>query len=64
MPAERRTDHALRELVILGNHLAMWAGRVPMTHAENTEMNRLLTAWDNALARLREARKEIEHISL
>ena len=64
MPNERRTDPALRELVILGNHLCMWAGHSPDSMNQATEIAELLNAWDETLARLREDRKEIEHISL
>lgn len=64
MPVDRRTDHALRKLVILGNHLSMWAGRTPATPAETGELGELLEAWDKALLALRTERKEVEHISL
>lgn len=64
MPTDRRTDHTLRKLVILGNHLAMWAGRTPSTPAEQIEVADLQGAWDRALSNLQTKRKEIEHISL
>lgn len=61
---ERRTDTALRDLVILGNHLAFWAGRTPTNPAEEVELAVLSDNWDAALLKLRQQRKEIEHISL
>lgn len=58
---DRRTNHVQRELVILGNHLALWAGRKAVTQEERQELGALFTAWDSALARLR---SEMHNVSL
>lgn len=50
---ERRSNHTIRNLVILGNHLSMWAGVPATTPREKEELMNLFDAWDSAIKNLR-----------
>lgn len=54
---ERRQNHLLRRVILLGNALSMWAGITATTSEESKRLGDLLDAWDNALADVRKENK-------
>jgi hypothetical protein len=50
---DRRKNRIQRNLVILGNHLSMWAGIPATTPEEKQRLANLLEAWDETLNTLR-----------
>lgn len=51
---EQRRNVALRRLVVAGNCLSLWAGRIPESSKEHAELEELFNAWEKAIQEIRQ----------
>lgn len=54
---EQRRNIALRRLIVTGNCLSFWVGRIPENAAEHTEVEDLFNAWEKAIQDVRKTNR-------